>query len=332
MVLVVPAGADPPSVVGVDVVVEGGATRSGSVRAGLAAVPASAEVIVVHDAARPLARAAHFEAAVAAVRGGADGAVCAVPVNDTVKRVSAGTVVETLDRSSLWAVQTPQAFRAEALRRAHYSGTEATDDAAVVEAAGGRVVVVAGDARNIKLTTPGDLTVAEALLATLGNVIQTSDGPHVGFGVDIHPVTDDPTRPLVLGGVVFDGGAGLAGHSDADVVAHALADALLGAAGLGDLGELFPDTDAAWAGADSTVLLAEVVRRLADDGWRVVNADCTVVLEQPRLAPHRLAMQARMGDAVGAPVSVKATRPEALGALGRGEGIACLAVAMVTRR
>ncbi|MEO6121419.1 MAG: 2-C-methyl-D-erythritol 4-phosphate cytidylyltransferase [Acidimicrobiales bacterium] len=173
VVLVVPPGAGagdgvdgaPPTQV--DVVVEGAATRSGSVRAGLAAVPGEATVIVVHDAARPLARVEHFHAVVAAVRAGADGAVCAVPVSDTIKRVAHGAVVVTVDRADLWAVQTPQAFRAEVLRRAHHCGADATDDAALVEAAGGRVVVVAGDPRNIKLTDRTDLAVAEALLTTL---------------------------------------------------------------------------------------------------------------------------------------------------------------------
>lgn len=149
----------------------------------------------------------------------------------------------------------------------------------------------------------------------------------IGQGIDMHGFADG--RPLVLGGVLFDGEKGLAGHSDADVVAHAVADALLGAGGLGDLGEHFPDTDPQWAGADSIALLAEVRARLAAAGWRVVNVDCTVVLEAPRLAPHRAAMQERLGAAVGAPVSVKATRPEGLGALGRNEGIACWAVALV---
>jgi 2-C-methyl-D-erythritol 2,4-cyclodiphosphate synthase len=149
----------------------------------------------------------------------------------------------------------------------------------------------------------------------------------VGIGFDIHPFSDDPDRPLVLGGVRVKG-RGLSGHSDADVVAHAIADALLGAAGLGDLGSLFPDTDATWAGADSMGLLGEVTRRVLAD-WRIANADVTVVLEQPRLAPHRQAMAHRLGEVVGAPVSVKATRAEALGALGRAEGIACLAVALL---
>ena len=149
----------------------------------------------------------------------------------------------------------------------------------------------------------------------------------IGQGIDMHRFADE--RPLVLGGVLFDSERGLEGHSDADVVAHAVADALLGAAGLGDLGQHFPDTDPQWAGADSIALLGEVRERLAAAGWRVVNVDCTVVLEAPKLASHLVAMQERLGAAVGGPVSVKAPRPEALGALGRGEGVACWAVALV---
>ena len=304
-----------------DVVVAGAATRSGSVRNGLAAVPPDAEVVVVHDAARPLATPAMFRAAVAAVRAGAAGAVCAVPVTDTVKSVDGVTVVETLDRTRLWAVQTPQAFRAAALRAAHEGEVDSTDDAALLEAAGTPVVVVPGAPGNVKLTVPADLVLAEAFAGTAV--------PRVGQGFDVHAFTDDPGRPLVLGGVAFPGERGLAGHSDADVVAHAVADALLGAAGLGDLGRHFPDTDAAWAGANSLHLLAEVVRRLAEAGWRPGNADCTVVLESPRLAPHREAMEACLGAVLGAPVSVKAARAEGLGALGRGEGVACSAVALV---
>ncbi|MGH9126091.1 MAG: 2-C-methyl-D-erythritol 2,4-cyclodiphosphate synthase [Acidimicrobiales bacterium] len=152
----------------------------------------------------------------------------------------------------------------------------------------------------------------------------------VGIGFDVHPFAAEP-RALVLGGVVLEGEQGLAGHSDADVVAHAVADALLGAAGLGDLGSHFPDTDPAWQGADSLRLLAEVVRLVVAEGWSVANADCSVVLEAPRLAPHRLAMEARLGAVVAARVSVKAKRAEGLGALGRGEGIACYAVALLRR-
>ncbi|HWW53902.1 MAG TPA: 2-C-methyl-D-erythritol 2,4-cyclodiphosphate synthase [Acidimicrobiales bacterium] len=154
----------------------------------------------------------------------------------------------------------------------------------------------------------------------------------VGLGFDVHPFSEEATRPLVLGGVVFEGERGLAGHSDADVITHAVADALLGAAGLGDLGEHFPDTDPAWRGADSVRLLAQVVSMLEDTGWLPANVDAAVVLEAPKLAPHRAAMQDRLGAAVGADVTIKAKRAEGLGALGRGEGIACWAVALVEHR
>jgi 2-C-methyl-D-erythritol 2,4-cyclodiphosphate synthase len=151
----------------------------------------------------------------------------------------------------------------------------------------------------------------------------------VGLGFDVHPFTDDPVRLLVLGGVVFPGEAALSGHSDADVVAHAAADAILGAAGLGDIGTHFPDTDPALAGADSIELLRRAGELVRVEGWSVTNVDCSVVAERPRLADHREAMQARLSSAVGAPVSVKGRRAEGLGALGRGEGIACYAVALL---
>ena len=153
----------------------------------------------------------------------------------------------------------------------------------------------------------------------------------VGQGFDIHRFSDDPARPLVLGGVRFDGARGLVGHSDADVIAHAVADALLGAAGLGDIGQHFPDTDARWRGVDSLVLLREVASMLARDGWQVGNVDTSVVCEEPKLAPRRAEMEQRLSDAAGAPVSVKGRRAEGLGALGRREGIACWAVAVIER-
>ena len=153
----------------------------------------------------------------------------------------------------------------------------------------------------------------------------------VGHGFDTHRFSDDPDRPLILGGVRFEGVPGLVGHSDGDAVAHAVADALLSAASLGDIGVLFPDTDDKWAGADSLQLLADAVARLADAGWKVVNADCTVVAEAPRIAPRRDEMEDRLSSVVGAPVTVKGKRAEALGALGRGEGLACWSVALIER-
>ncbi|MFZ4519213.1 MAG: 2-C-methyl-D-erythritol 2,4-cyclodiphosphate synthase [Microthrixaceae bacterium] len=152
----------------------------------------------------------------------------------------------------------------------------------------------------------------------------------VGNGFDVHRFSDDPDRVLVLGGVAIAGERALHGHSDADVVAHAVAEALLGASGLGDLGRLFPDTDERWAGADSMELLAEVVRRVHDDGWEVANVDCSVIAERPKLAPHRAAMEAGLGRVVGAPVTVKGRRAEGIGGLGRAEGIACFASALIT--
>lgn len=310
--------------------VAGGATRSDSVRAGLDAVPADADVICVHDAARPLATPALFARVVAAVRAGADGAVPAGPVADTIKLIDAGGLVQsTVDRAAVVAVQTPQAFRADVLRRAHAGGAEATDDASLVERIGGRVVTVEGEARNRKITTPDDLDWARSQLGEAPR--SPAIDVRVGNGFDVHRVGDDATRPMVLGGCVFPGLPGLAGHSDGDAIAHAIADALLGAAGLGDLGQRFADTDPAWAGADSMGLLGHVVEWVRAGGWSIGNADCSVVCEAPALAPRRDEMQQRLADALGAPVAVKGRRPEGLGALGRGEGVVCLVSVILTR-
>ena len=309
--------------------IAGGETRSESVRNGLEAVPVDATIVCVHDAARPFADAAVFARVIDAVKAGADGAVPGLSLSDTVKQVDAdGRVVATPDRSQLRAVQTPQAFRATALRAAHDAVPAgegaATDDATLVEAGGGSIVVVDGDADNRKITDPADLEWARRRLGP-------DDSVRVGQGFDIHRFDDDPARPLVLGGVTFEGSRGLAGHSDADAVAHAVTDALLGAAGLGDIGEHFPDTDPQFEGADSLVLLRHAVTLLRDAGWRVGNVDCSVVCEAPKLAPRRAEMQERLSEAAGAPVTVKGRRAEGLGALGRGEGIACWATAVITR-
>ena len=312
--------ATPPRAVRV---VTGGSSRSDSVRRGLAAVPPDAEVVVVHDGARPLASAELYRRVVAAVREGADGAVPVVEVTDTVRRHGVA-----FDRRGLVAVQTPQGFRAGVLRAALAEGGEATDDATLVEATGATVVEVEGDRGNLKITTPEDLTMAAALL---GEADEPS-GLRVGHGFDVHRYSDDPDRVLVLGGVRFEGERGLAGHSDADVVAHACIEALLGAAGLGDIGSMFPDTDPALAGADSIDLLLRTATALRETGWSPVNVDCSVVLDAPVVRPHVPAMQRCLGDAAGAAVTVSGRRPEGVGALGRGEGVAAWAVALVARR
>ena len=327
VVVVVPA-ADAEREAGV----AGGSSRSESVRAGLAHVPADATIVCVHDGARPFADAALFSRVIDAVRGGVAAAIPGVAVADTIKQIDAeGRVVQTPDRSALAAVQTPQAFRASALRSAHAAGGEATDDAALVEAAGGRVVVVAGDVRNRKITDPDDLVWARRQLNEEDSPMSRAPEIRVGQGFDIHRFSDDPTRPLVLGGVVFEGSPGLHGHSDADAAAHAVTDALLGAAGLGDIGEHFPDTDARWKGADSLELLRHAAGLVRAAGWTIGNVDCSVVCEAPKLAPHKPEMQRRLSEATGAPVTVKGRRAEGLGALGRREGIACWSVAVITR-
>jgi 2-C-methyl-D-erythritol 2,4-cyclodiphosphate synthase len=189
------------------------------------------------------------------------------------------------------------------------------------------VVVVAGHPDNRKITEPDDLRWARQRVQ--GGTMHTE--MRVGQGFDIHRFSTDPSRPLVLGGVVFEGTPGLHGHSDADAVAHAVTDALLGAAGLGDIGQHFPDNDPQWKGANSIELLRSAAALVRDAGWHIGNVDCSVVCEAPKLAPHRAEMQQRLSDAAGAPVTVKGRRAEGLGALGRQEGIACWANAVITR-
>lgn len=308
--------------------VAGGASRSESVRNGLAHVPAEATIICVHDGARPFADAALFGRVVDAVVGGADAAVPGVPLADTVKEIGAdGSVLSTPRRDALRAVQTPQAFRADVLRTAHADAADATDDAALVEDNEGTVVVVEGSTDNRKITEPSDLEWARRRVR--GAHQGAAMNARVGQGFDIHRFSDDPARPLVLGGVRFDGERGLHGHSDADAIAHAVTDAMLGAAGLGDIGEHFPDTDDRWKGADSIELLRHAASLVRAAGFTVGNVDCSVVCEAPKLAPRRAEMQQRLSDAAGGPVTVKGRRAEGLGALGRREGIACWAVAIL---
>ena len=314
-------------------VIAGGATRSESVRAGLAVVPSNATIICVHDGARPFASSDLFAMVIAAVIDGAEAAVPGVPVSDTIKQIdNAGAVVGTPARLELRAVQTPQAFRADVLRRAHAGAATATDDAALVEADGGRVVVVAGEEDNRKITDPNDLRWARWYV----NAQHLEDKAEseamtirVGQGFDVHRFSDDAARQLVLGGVVFEGCRGLHGHSDADAVAHAVIDALLGAAGLGDIGEHFPDTDPKWKGADSLQILRQAAALVRGAGFAIGNVDCSVVCETPKLAPQRATMQQRLSEAAGAPVTVKGRRAEGLGALGREEGIAVWATAII---
>ena len=300
-------------------VVQGGATRADSVRSGLAA--AKGQLVAIHDAARPFASEQLItDALQAAAKTGA--AAPAVPVKDTIKVADKdGKVVATPDRATLYAVQTPQCFdRALYLQALEaVSGEKAslvTDDCSLFELAGLPVTLTAGDYANLKITTKEDL--------------QKEKTMRIGHGYDVHRLVED--RKLILGGVEVPYEKGLLGHSDADVLLHAVMDAVLGAAALGDIGQHFPDTDPAYKGADSLALTREVAKIIAAHGYKVGNIDATILCQRPKLAPHIPAMRQNIADAFGLPldaVSVKATTEEHLGFTGEGLGIAAHAVALI---
>ncbi|MFF2271334.1 2-C-methyl-D-erythritol 4-phosphate cytidylyltransferase [Agromyces sp. NPDC058136] len=325
-------------------VVAGGASRQESVAAGLAGLPAAVDTVLVHDAARALTPAPLFDEVAAAVRARRRGIVPALDVVDTVKRVDDdGRVLETVDRSSLRSVQTPQGFPRASLDHAYATAREEfTDDAALVAAAGLVVETVPGDVRAFKITVPADLRRAEQLVAERVRVdgsaspalerppyVASVTGPRVGTGIDVHAFADDPDTPLWLAGLHWPGERGLSGHSDGDAAAHAICDALLAAAGLGDIGGMFGTDDPRLAGAHGEVFLAETVRRLADAGFRVGNVSVQVVGNRPKLAPRRAEAEALLARIVGAPVSVAATTTDGLGFTGRGEGVTAIATATI---
>jgi len=308
--------------------VPGGATRQESVRAGLEAlVPHAPDIVLVHDAARPLIPPGTIPALLAALET-APGAIPALPVADTLKRVAGGTIAATVPREGLFRAQTPQAFRFVPLLAAHRAAGDAgdgaaTDDAALLEAAGLAVAIVAGSEDNIKLTYPEDLMRLERAL--LGAMT-----PRVGTGFDVHAF--GPDRKLFLCGIEIAHPRGLAGHSDADVGIHALCDAIYGALAEGDIGRHFPPSEANWKDADSARFLVHAAGRIAARGGVLANADVTLICERPKIGPHAPAMRARLAGLLGVAegcVSVKATTTERLGFTGREEGIAAQAVATV---
>jgi 2-C-methyl-D-erythritol 2,4-cyclodiphosphate synthase len=321
------------------------------VASGFDAVSGATDIVLVHDAARPFVDSETIERAiVAAAESGA--AVVAVQARDTVKWspadgsfretgaiARAHRVVErTMARESVFLAQTPQAFRREVLAEAvalGRSGAEGTDEAALAEQAGHRVRIVAGSARNMKVTTAEDLAMAEALVHGIDlRPVGDRGLPviRVGSGYDLHRLVEG--RPLILGGVAIPFDRGLAGHSDADALCHAVTDAILGAASQGDIGQHFPNSDERWSGASSTNLLSRAAAIVAGLGYRVVNVDATVIAERPRLGPFRAAMAAGLAAALGvepSAVSVKAKTNEGIDAAGRGEAIAVHAVALLQR-
>jgi 2-C-methyl-D-erythritol 4-phosphate cytidylyltransferase/2-C-methyl-D-erythritol 2,4-cyclodiphosphate synthase len=320
-----PAGGKPVSLV------VGGATRQESVGLGFAGVPPGAEYIVVHDAARPFVTCGLIERTLdAAIESGA--AIAALPSPDTVKELETIDdrlfVRRTIPRDAVYLAQTPQAFRkdilADAVARGR-GGAVATDEAGLVELAGYPVRLVEGDAFNVKITTERDLPLARGIL---GDAPATAW--RTGTGYDLHRLVEG--RPLVIGGVRIESARGALGHSDADVACHAITDAVLGAARAGDIGQRYPDTDERWKGARSLDLLRDAAGAVQRDGFVVENVDVVVILERPKLAPYREAMQALLAEALGVDagrVSVKAKTNEGVDAVGRGEAIAAHAVALL---
>jgi len=341
--------------------VNGGPRRQDSVARGFDFVSTRADVVLVHDAARPFVSAALIDRTIegAATYGAA---IPAIRARDTAKRAQAAMIVETIPRDSIFLAQTPQAFRREVLREAlalaDRDDVDATDEAMLVERAGHAVRIVEGETSNIKITTPEDLVLAEAIARNLSGgargfgramkgeaaspmererASRTPSGPprtgRAGTGYDLHRLIDG--RPLVLGGIAIPYARGALGHSDADVICHAVIDAILGAAGLGDIGVHFPDSDPRWKGASSLGMLAHAAGLALEAGYEVGNIDVTVVLEAPKLRDHIGAMREAVARAVGiepARVSIKGKTNEGVDAIGRGEAIAAHAIALIRSR
>ena len=306
--------------------VAGGANRQDSVRNLLEAVDAAPDdIVLIHDAARPLVSSGVIDRTLAALDR-SDGAIAALPVADTLKRGADGQIADTVDRSGLWRAQTPQGFRHAAILAAHLdaAGLELTDDAAVAERAGLTVGLAMGDDDNFKITTETDLAAAERLvLSRLADV-------RTGMGFDVHRLV--PGDGCWINGLKIPHDRSLLGHSDADVGLHALTDAILGAIGAGDIGQHFPPSDPRWRGAASDAFLRHAGGLVAARGGVIAHCDVTILCERPKIGPHRAAMVARIAEILGIEascVSVKATTTEGLGFTGREEGIAAQAVATV---
>jgi 2-C-methyl-D-erythritol 4-phosphate cytidylyltransferase/2-C-methyl-D-erythritol 2,4-cyclodiphosphate synthase len=315
-------------IAGLPPAVTGGGTRQQSVLNGLEALAETApDIVLVHDAARPFVDHDMIGRVIAACDE-SHGAIPVMAVTETVKRIEAGLVADTVPREALATAQTPQGFPFVPLLAAHRRAAEAgradlTDDAAVAALAGLSVRAVEGCRHNLKLTNPADFIMAE-------NMLTTAMETRTGQGFDVHTFGEGTS--VWLCGVEIPHDRKLVGHSDADVALHALTDALLGTIGDGDIGQHFPPSDPQWKGASSDRFLADAVRRVGERGGRIINLDVTIVCEAPRIGPHREKMQARVAEIAGiAPdrVGVKATTNEKMGFIGRGEGIVALAIATV---
>ncbi|PPC87563.1 MAG: bifunctional 2-C-methyl-D-erythritol 4-phosphate cytidylyltransferase/2-C-methyl-D-erythritol 2,4-cyclodiphosphate synthase [Hyphomicrobium sp.] len=312
----------------------GGSTRQGSVLAGLEALTgrlAANDLVLIHDAARPFVDGETISAVIAALST-SQGAVAASPVADTLKQASGSLIVTaTIDRAGLWRAQTPQGFHFKSILDAHRLAAEQglhdfTDDSAIAEWAGLQVKLVLGSEGNTKITTPEDIAMADLRFARGTSTMET----RTATGFDVHKFADGDH--VWLGGVKIPHSARLDGHSDADVALHALTDALLGTIGDGDIGQHFPPSDPQWKGAASILFLKDAARRVSERGGKIINVDVTILAEAPKVGPHREAMQATIGEALGLTagrIGIKATTTESLGFTGRREGIAAMATATV---
>jgi len=308
-------------------IVAGGAARQDSVNNGLHAVATDTDIVVIHDGVRPLIKKELIDESIkVAAKEGA--CIIATPIIDTVKKSKKDDVIsETIDRRELWGAQTPQTFKynliKEAFDKAYEDGFYGTDDASLVERIGEKVSLVTGDRFNIKITTPEDLELANAIL-------QKGRSMRIGTGYDLHKLIKD--RKLIIGGVEIDYELGLLGHSDADVLLHAITDAILGAAGLGDIGKHFPDTDNKYKGANSRELLKTAYALVQEKGLSIENIDATIIAERPKMLPHIEKMRNNISEDLGIKldqINIKATTSEGLGFIGRKEAIAAEAIALL---
>jgi len=308
------------------IVITGGVLRSDSIRLAISKIPANYEYVLVHDAARALASTTLASSVLNQLIQGEQAVIPALDVIDTIKEVdNNGYVRNTLNRASLKVIQTPQGFSRSVLERAHQASEDATDDAALVEALGIAVKVVAGEDCALKITTPSDLATALKFL------IPDSDKKYkVGIGVDAHAFTADKSRKLSLAGLIWENEIGLDGHSDGDVAAHAICDALLSAADLGDLGSNFGVAETKYAGATGATMLSESLAKIKSAGYKIENVSVQIVGNRPKIAPRRAEAISALSKALsGAKVSVSATSTDGLGFTGEGKGLSAIATALI---
>ena len=307
-------------------VITGGVLRSDSIRIALSNIPENYEYVLVHDGARALATTDLAQSVVAQLVKGEQAVIPALDVIDTIKEVDSNNYVRnTLNRSSLRAVQTPQGFSRSVLARAHQASEDATDDAALVEALGIAVKVIPGEFRALKITTKADLVTATQILLP-----NTQKQVRVGIGTDTHAFSSDKSRKLSLAGLIWENEIGLDGHSDADVASHAICDALLSAAGLGDLGSNFGVGDAKYAGVSGAQLLSECLAKITDAGFVIENVAVQIIGNRPKIEPRRGDAIAALSKALGgAFISVSATSTDDLGFTGEGKGLSAIATALL---